>query len=201
MKKTLLTLAAGAALLNAGGDIAPVQDEPVCGLYTYSYLPNSGVEHACVDTGISNPFDGSVLMNKKALFHASLYFDGERLTEESQKALEALKAKIAEMGGGNYYVAIIGHTSGYENEAHAAVPLNGWSSFWQNLTERTMSDSEAASEVNAYIKGVYDFITGKAGVGRTRVYTENRLARDPIATEATAEGRARNERVDIALYE
>ena len=200
MKKTLLTLAAGAALLNAGGDIAPVQDGPVCGLYTYSYLPNFGVERACIDTGINNSFDGSVLVNKKVLFRASLYFDGETLTEASQNAFEALKTKVAEMGGGDYYVAIIGHTSGYENEAHTAVPLNGWSSFWQNLTERTMSDNEAAAEVNSRIKSVFDMVTGETAIGRTRIYTENRLDRDPIATEATAEGRARNERVDIVLF-
>ena len=199
MKKTLLTLASLTALLNAGGDIAPIDNGPVCGLYSYTYMPNSGVEHPCIDTGIANPFDGSMLLHKKIVFHASLYFENGTLSDASQKALEALKQKIAEQGGADYYVGIVGHTSGYEDDAHA-VPLNGWSSFWQNLTERTMTREEAASEVNARIKEVYDAVTGKTGVGRTRIYTENRLARDPIATEATAEGSARNERVDVVLF-
>jgi hypothetical protein len=199
MKKTLLTLAASTALLSAGGDIAPATQ--VCkGLYTYSYMPHSGVEHACIDTGIANGVSADTLLRKKVRFHASLYFDGGVLTDASQQALNELKNVIADRGLNHYYVSVIGHTSGYEDAAHTVV-LNGWSSFWQSLGGgRSMTQEEAATEVNGRIKAVYDHLHTKEGINTARLYTENRLARDPIATEAIDEGAALNERVDIALY-
>ena len=195
MKKTLLTLASVTAFLNAGGDISPYA--PSCGgLYTYSYLPESGVEHPCIDTGIENGISGESLLHKKIRFHASLYLDGGKLTESSKEALHTL---ANEMSGGNYFVSIVGHTSYYEDDAHA-VPLNGWSSFWQSFGGgKETSREEAASEVNARIHIVYKLLV-QEGIRPSSIYTENRLARDPLATEATSGGRALNERVDIALY-
>ena len=201
MKKRVLTLAALTTLLNAGGDIAPADYTPACGgLYSYTYLPNAGVEHPCIDTGIANGIEGEELLSKKIRFHASLYFQSGKLTEASQQALNELKNIIADRGLSHYYVSVVGHTSGYEDTNHS-VDLNGWSSFWQNLGGgRVLTQEEAAAEVNSRIHAVYDHLTHEEGISTSRLYTENRLARDPVATEATSEGRALNERVDIALY-
>ena len=195
MKKTLLTLASMTALLNAGGDISPYA--PSCGgLYTYSYLPSSGVEHPCIDTGIENGISGESLLHKKIRFHVSLYFDGGKLTESSKEALQAL---VDKMTGRQYNVSIVGHTSYYEDDGHA-VPLNGWSSFWQSFGGgKEVSREEAAAEINARIHTVYKSLIQK-GIRSSSIYTENRLARDPLATEATSGGRALNERVDVVLY-
>jgi len=197
MKRTLLTLISVVTFLSAGGDIAPAYPSSCKnGLYTYSYLPNSGVEHPCVDTGIDNGISGEALLHKRVHYRASLYMDGGELTETSRRVLDDLLQKMAER---SYYVSIIGHTSYYEDDAHV-VPLNGWSSFWQSLGgERESTAQEEADEVNARIGTVYHALM-QAGVRPSSVYTENRLARDPLATEATAAGRYLNERIDIALY-
>jgi hypothetical protein len=196
MKRTLLTLTLATTFLSAGGDISPAYTSSCGGLYTYNYLPNSGVEHPCVDTGIDNGISGEVLLHKRVRYHASLYMDGGKLTEASQQVFDKI---LQTMAGGNYYVSIIGHTSYYEDDAHV-VPLNGWSSFWQSFGgEKESTVQEEADEVNARIKTVYSALM-QAGVSPSSVYTENRLARDPLATEATSAGRYLNERVDVAIY-
>jgi len=200
MKKRLLTLAALTAFLNAGGDISPFNAPGYCGgLYTKSYMPYAGVEHPCIDTGIHNPFPGEKLLNKRVHFHASLYFKEGKLTDESLKALSELDNIIRDRHLRNYYVSIIGHSAGYEDGNHM-VDLNAWSTFWQNLGSKNMTRTEFATLVNQRIKAVYDHLVDVEGISPGRLYTENRLARDPVSTEATKEGRERNERVDVALY-
>jgi hypothetical protein len=196
MKRTLLTLASVTVLLSAGGDIAPAYTSSCGGLYTYSYLPNSGVEHPCIDTGIDNGITGETLLRKRVRYHASLYMDGGKLTEASRQVFNNL---LQEMEGRNSYVSIIGHTSYYGDDTHI-VPLNGWSSFWQNLGGgRESTAQEEAEEVNTRIQAIYNALL-QAGVSPSSVYTENRLARDPLTTEATSTGRYLNERVDVAIY-
>ncbi len=197
MKKILLITAACATLLTAGGDIAPIETSS-CGLYTDEYMMYSGVVYPCIDTGIPNYFEGEKLLDKKVYFHASLYFKNGVLTETSQKAIENLKSTI-EHRGSKYYVSLVGHTAWYE-DGNSAVKLNAWSTFWQNLGKTPMSLSDLAATVNRRIETVYTHLNTEEGIDVSRLYTENRLARDPIATEATQEGRMRNERVDVALY-
>ena len=198
MKKTLLTIAACSTLLSAGGNIAPIGTSS-CGLYTDEYMMYSGVVHPCIDTGIPNTINGSMLLNKKVYFHASIYFEKGVLTEASRNALSQLKNVIDTRGRRNYYVSIVGHTSGYQDSNHM-VELNGWSTFWQNLGKTSMMRSDLAAIVNSRIQRVYDHLNQKEDISTSRLYTENRLARDPISTEATKEGRQRNTRVDVALY-
>ena len=195
MKKILLTVAAGATLLSAGGDIYPTSK---CGLFTDEYMMYSGVVHPCIDTGIPNAFPGKRLLNKKVYFHTSIYFKKGVLTEESLQSLQELK-HIIESRGSNYYVSVVGHTAWYEDSNHM-VKLNAWSTFWQNLGKSSMMRTDLASMVNRRIEAVYDHLNKEEHISTSRLYTENRLARDPIATEATVEGRMRNERVDVALY-
>ncbi len=195
MKKILLTVAAGATLLSAGGDIYPTSK---CGLFTDEYMMYSGVVDPCIDTGIPNPFPGERLLNKKVYFHASVYFKKGVLTEASLQALHELKNTIASHGS-HYYVSVVGHTAWYE-DSNRKVQLNAWSTFWQNIGKSSVMRSDLAATVNRRIEAVYDHLNREEGISTSRLYTENRLARDPIATEATQEGRMRNERVDVALY-
>lgn len=195
MKKILLTITAGTTFLLAGGDFYQTSK---CGLFTDEYMMYSGVVYPCIDTGIPNAFPGQKLLNKKVYFHTSVYFNKGVMTEKSLQSLQELKNTIASRGS-NYYVSVVGHTSGYEDSNHM-VKLNAWSTFWQNIGKSSMMRSDLAATINSRIETVYTHLSKKEHVSTSRLYTENRLARDPIATEATTEGRMQNERVDVALY-
>ena len=200
MQKLILTLLTGVAFLNAGGDISnsPVKTS-TCGLYTDEYMISSGIVYPCIDTGIPNSINPDILMSKKIHFHASLHFDANGLTENSLLKLKELQDYMILRSVKNYYITIIGHTSGYEDSNHM-VQLNGWSTFWQNLGKTSMSESELVAHVNQRILAVHNYFHKKEGISTSRLYTENRLARDPISTEATMDGKMANKRVDIALY-
>lgn len=199
MKKQLMMLSLLGTFAVAGGNIGPVYPSVCGGLYTYSYMPYSGVEHPCIDTGIPNPYSGKMLLNKRVRFHASLYFKEGQLTSASQKKLDEMESIIKAGHLHNYYVSLVGHTAGYEDGNHM-VELNGWSTFWQNLGTKTITRTEMAETVNRRIRVIYDHLTQDVQVSPARMYTENRLNRDPISTEATEEGRKLNERVDVVLY-
>jgi outer membrane protein OmpA-like peptidoglycan-associated protein len=187
MKKLILTALLSASTLMAND------------LYTDTYMSRSGIVYPHIDTGIPNSINPDILMSKKIHFHASLYFDAEGLTLESQDNLKRLQDYMILHPVKNYYISIIGHTSGYEDSNHL-VQLNEWSTFWQNLGKTSMSESQLAAQINRRIAAVYNYLHEKEGISKSRLYTENRLAKDPISTEATAEGKMRNRRVDIALY-
>ncbi len=200
MRKIVWLAAATATLLSAGGDIGMAPHRVHNDLYTDTYLYYSGVVEPHIDTGINNPYPGKMLLNKKILFSAHLYFKDGVLTADSQKALNELKNIIEDRGLNRYYVSVIGHTASYEDGNHM-VDLNAWSTFWQNIGKRNTTQSAIAAEINSRIKTVYDHLLEVEHVSAQKVYTENRLAKDPISTEATDEGRARNQRVDVTLYE
>jgi len=193
--KILLIIAAGATILSAGGNIYPTSK---CGLFTDEYMMYSGVVDPCIDTGIPNAFPGQKLLNKKIYFHTSIYFKKGILTQESLQSLQELK-NIIENRSSNYYVSVVGHTAWYE-DSNRKVELNAWSTFWQNIGKSSMMRSNLAETVNSRIEAVYNHLNKEEHISTSRLYTENRLARDPISTEATQEGRMHNERVDIALY-
>jgi outer membrane protein OmpA-like peptidoglycan-associated protein len=129
---------------------------------------------------------------KGAKASANLYFDGDKLTEASQEALNRILASAE-----GAYVAVIGHTSTVAL-SEDKVGLNGWESFWQMIGGSEADDKEdALKRSNFRLKYVYDYI--KAQLHDVKLYSENRLDRDPIATEATQAGKAMNERVEVLV--
>lgn len=183
MKKTIVTLAMASALSMAAD------------LYTGAYLTQMGIVAPHVDTGIANRVDTNALLRKRVQAALNLYFSGDTLNESSQKALEALLQRIEAEGIGNGAIAVIGHSASFRSY-NDNVGLNGWSGFWQSLSEPSADENEVVEKVNVRIKSVYDMLRN-AGIPAGRIYTENRLDKDPLATEATGEGRALNERVEI----
>jgi len=167
-------------------------------LYTDTYMSRSGIVFPHIDTGIPNHINGEVLMNKRVLYSTSVYFKGGVLTESSRDALAGIISTIKMKRLKSYYVSVIGHTADYTNEYHI-VPLNAWSTFWQNLGKKTMGRDTLAASVNQRIQAVYDLLK-EDSVNPLKIYTENRMNRDPISTEATTEGRILNQRVDVVLY-
>ncbi len=167
-------------------------------LYTDTYMSRSGIVFPHIDTGIPNHINGQTLMNKRVLYSTPVYFKGGVITESSRDALAGIISTVKMKRLKSYYVSVIGHTADYTNEYHV-VPLNAWSTFWQNLGKKTMGRDTLAASVNQRIQTVYDLLK-EDNVNTTRIYTENRMNRDPVSTEATAEGRMLNQRVDVVLY-
>ena len=166
-------------------------------LYTDTYMSGSGVVYPHVSTGITNPYPGERLLKKKIVLSKNIYFDKNGLTEASQKALNEISSTF-QQSGRRYYVSIIGHTASFTDEYHYT-PLNDWSRFWQNIRTNTMSKGTLADSVNHRIQRVYDMLT-KDNISPSKIYTENRMDRDPIVTEETDKGRAVNNRVAVTLY-
>ncbi len=167
-------------------------------LYTDTYMSRSGIVFPHIDTGIPNHINGQTLMNKRVLYSTPVYFKGGVITESSRDALAGIISTVKMKRLKSYYVSVIGHTADYTNEYHV-VPLNAWSTFWQNLGKKTMGRDTLAASVNQRIQTVYDLLK-EDNVNTTRIYTENRMNRDPVSTEATVEGRMLNQRVDVVLY-
>ena len=168
------------------------------GLYTDTYMYQSGIVRPVIETGIPNIVKADKLMKKQIFLTAPLYFRGKALDNASSRALRQILSTINKMDSDSYYISVIGHTAGYTSEEHM-IRLNWWSRFWQNIGYRTMSRDTLAASVNARIRFVYNILTDH-GVDRAKIYTENRMDRDPISTEATDQGRRINERTTITLY-
>ena len=185
MKKTLLLTALLAGTFTLASD-----------LYTDTYFSQSGIVKPRYDTGIPNPVSANTLMQKRTVAHTSLYFKGGLLTQESAEALQSILDTVKEQRSS--YVAVIGHTPGYMSSSES-IQLNAWSTFWQNISIASVSGETVAASVNRRIKAVYDQLTAN-GINPGKIYTENRMGRDPIATEATKRGKAMNHRVDVVVY-
>jgi len=166
-------------------------------LYTDTYMSRSGIVKGHIETGIPNPFNVDRIRSMKNITHASVYFKEGVMTEASVAKLKEI-ISAAQARGGRYYITVIGHTSGFTNESHT-IKLTPWAEFWQNLGTKKMTKTELAETVNVRIQAVYDYLRDNS-IPVKKIYNENRMDRDPITTEATKEGRALNQRVDVALY-
>jgi len=181
MKKIASTLIVAAALAYADG------------LYTISYLPQSPIESSVIDTGIPAAVDANTLRTLRTKTAFNLYFDGEDLSHCSKQRLQNVIGHLQE----NEYIALIGHSSA-TREFKEDRYLNGWERLWQGMLDSRPTADEAVKETNRRLRYIYDLLV-KGGVNADRIYTENRLDRDPITTEATKKGSAYNRRVQVLI--
>ncbi len=163
-------------------------------LYTDTYMSNSGIVKGHIETGTPNSFSGQLLFGKKTVAHTSIYFNKGIMTERSQDKLQELLSQ----NKSSYYVSVIGHTSGFTNESDS-IELNAWAEFWQNLGTNETSETELIETVNSRIQAVCNYLQ-EHNVPGNKIYNENRMDKDPLSTEATNEGKALNNRVDVTLY-
>ena len=163
-------------------------------LYTDTYMSGSGVPKGHIETGIANAFPANRLMGKRSVAHTSVYFSKGVMTERSQQALQDLLSQKR----ASSYLSVIGHTSGFTYESHT-IELSPWAEFWQNMGKTKMMRDTHAQSVNDRIEAVCNYLQENS-VSANKIYNENRMDRDPVATEATSEGKALNQRVDVVLY-
>lgn len=111
---------------------------------------------------------------EKVTFAADAFFDFDKSTlkPEGRAKLDDL---VSKMGGINLEVIIaVGHTDSIGSDAYN-----------QRLSVRR------AEAVKAYLV--------QKGIERNRVYTEGKGEKQPVASNKTAEGRAKNRRVEIEV--
>jgi len=181
MKKLMIAAALASALLSADG------------LYSVSYPGNSAVEAPLVGTGLKICVDPKELRSKRIKEAFNLHFDGKELEQGSK---ERLQKALANLKPGEY-IALIGHSSSIKDPKEEQY-LNRWERLWQGLLDGRPTQDEAIGMTNARLRSVYDLLQ-KQGVAPSRIYAENRLDRDPIATEATKTGKALNERLQVLI--
>ena len=112
--------------------------------------------------------------SEKVSFAADAFFDFDKATlkPEGKSKLDQLAAQL---GGINLEVIIaVGHTDSVGTDAYN-----------QKLSVRR------ADAVKSYLVS--------KGVESNRVYTEGKGEKQPVASNATAEGRAKNRRVEIEV--
>lgn len=112
--------------------------------------------------------------NEKVTYAADAFFDFDKSTLKpaGKSALDDLVSKV---GGMNLEVIIaVGHTDSVGTDAYN-----------DKLSVRR------ADAVKAYLVG--------KGIERNRVYTEGKGEKQPVADNRTAEGRAKNRRVEIEV--
>ena len=113
-------------------------------------------------------------VSEKVTYAADAFFDFDKsaLKPEGKAKLDDLVSKMAGM---NLEVIIaVGHTDNIGTEAYN-----------QKLSERRANT-------------VKEYLVSK-GVEKNRIYTEGKGLKDPIASNKTAEGRAKNRRVEIEM--
>ncbi len=187
IKKILITVALTATIIST--------NSLASGLYTDTYFSSSGVTKSKVDTGIANSFSADLLKNKKRVAHVSVYFVNGQVTQESQEQLEVLLNKKQNSS----YLSVTGYINSFFYESHT-VELDTWAQFWHNITvSPTVKRDSYATSVNKRISLVCDYLV-ENGVESNKIYNENRMDRDQIATEEIVEGKRVNNRVDVVLY-
>lgn len=144
-----------------------------------------------IDTGIANTLTIDMILKNKVLSSTSVYFVDGEMTEASKDKLNSLLAETPSIE----YVSVIGHSSEAYDIDHS-VKLSAWAEFWQNLGSNALTLTET---VNSRIKAVYEYLN-EHNIPSTKIYNENRMDAYPVSTEATVEGKARNNRVDVIFY-
>ncbi len=170
-------------------------------LYTDTYMQRSGIVAPQVKTGIPNHVDGRRLLHwhRYIVRLAPVVFRGTKVADESDYTLEQLRELIRQNRSRIRYVSLIGHSSAVVDEENR-IELDGWSGLWQHLGgDPRLERDQAVTLVNDRLRQLYDMVRD-AGMPMSRIYTENRLDRQPLYTEATADGRLGNNRVEVALY-
>jgi len=168
-------------------------------LYTQEFIPASGINNKTINTGIKNYVKVNDFFYKKGEHLPSLYFNEDKLIPSSQKNIDKIIRKIKSTKSKDYIITLISHTS-YKITENISVKRNFWIEFWQSMGNfGILTHKESIARGDKYLQLTLSYLK-KYGIDTKRVYTENRLDKDQLSTEATSDGRNINNRVDITLY-
>ncbi len=186
MKKIILTTVVLSSILLSSG------------VYTQSFVERSEVVKHTVKTADSATATTDRFIDQKGINYPPLYFDNG-LTKASRDTLDAIIDKIKKSHTQSYTVTLIGYTSSTINP-NETIKLNVWSSFWHSLgSSGQITEDESQKIINRNLKESVDYLTQR-GISPKRIYTENRLGKEKLYTEAISDGRELNNRVSVAIY-
>ncbi len=186
MKKIILNILLTTSLVVANG------------LYTQNFISEADVLKPTVKTDDKAEATIARFSDQKAIRYPSLSYD-EGLTQESKKRLNLIIDMLTKSTLKSYTVTLIGYTSTAINP-NETIQLNSWSSFWHSLgSSYKPTQNESKNRVNSNLRDTVNYLT-QHGISPKKIYTENRLGKDKLYTEATSEGYNLNNRVDVAVY-
>ena len=168
-------------------------------LYNSSFFKRSGILHKSINTGIPNYVDGSKLLHWRGYITKSIHIVFDKDDFKNFDIFDYL-ANLIELNRDRIkYITIIGYSSSIIDDENR-VTLTPWANMWHSIGgEHRVCECQAIYLVNQRLKEVYEFLLDK-GISAHRIYNENRLDREPIATEATKLGRLLNNRIDLRIY-
>ena len=167
------------------------------GIYDYSYSP---LDEESNVTAERNPLmygDFDKIIRFKAL-----YFDDDNLTEDSHKELDEIVKSVDEYNNGERKlgVSIVAYTEALTDDSNeAAIASKTYASTIQNWFRKDLDQNESEKISEEFAYAVQKMVIHK-GVDENLTVVEVRGANDMAYSDATSEGRALNNRVQVALY-
>ena len=167
------------------------------GIYDYSYSPLDEESNATAERNPLMYGDFDKIIRFKAL-----YFDDDNLTEDSHKELEKIVKSVDEYNDGERElgVSIVAYTEALTDDSNeAAIASKTYANTIQNWFRKDLDQNRSKQISAEFAYAVQKMIMDK-GVDENMTIVEVRGANDKAYSDATSEGRALSNRVQVALY-
>lgn len=165
------------------------------GIYNFQYSPNKPSSKR-TNIFLDGNFD-------KIHRYDSLYFTGDALTNDSEKVFENITKQIHQYlddKSREIVIAMIAFTQKIEDNTTKVNLESAYTNFFQSIAQRDNEDPKQAQEAAVdYLEIVYNKILDE-NISKDIIYTEKRVGKDQLYTEEFSDGRAKNNRVDVAIY-
>ncbi|MBT8143846.1 MAG: OmpA family protein, partial [Gammaproteobacteria bacterium] len=142
-------------------------------------------------TAASGPLNGNVLVlqppggdlkKTRGSYRLTPHFDSRKTVLKSQDKADLDKIIAEWRGAEELRVHVVGHTDNVR-----IAPQN----------RKEFANNQVLSEARARV--VADYVAGRLGIGRQQTMAEGMADKQPIASNATAAGRAENRRVELTI--
>ena len=167
------------------------------GIYDYSYSPLDEESNVTTEQNPLMYGDFDKIIRFKAL-----YFDGDDLTDVSEEELDKIVKRVEQYNDGNRSigVSIVAYTEALtDNKNEAAIASKTYANTVQNWFSKDLDQKESEKISEKFALSVQKMVIDK-GVDENMTVLEVRGANDMAYSDATSEGRALNNRVQVALY-
>ncbi len=167
------------------------------GIYDYSYSPLDEENNVTAELNPLMYGDFDKIIRFKAL-----YFDDDNLTEESHEELNHIVESVEKYNDGERKigVSIIAYTQALTDDHNEkAIESNTYAEGIIDWFSTDLDQNESIDISEDFANLVHKMVIDK-GVDKNMTVVEVRGANDMAYSDATSEGRALNNRVQVALY-